>query len=1115
MDALIASMVDRTGSEAGKFNSNSSSQNLCTQAQVVAIMDKNWRCYDKGIEIVVKDIEMTTSKTVGETMTLNIQANGAVTLTGVIGAYTAGTKSYTLTSKYVELTGNVSELDCSGSSLTSLNINKNIFLTKLTCYGNHLRGSAMDVVIASLADRTGSKAGTLVVAAMNETDANRNVCTPAQVVAAKAKNWNCYTYNNGTLVDYAGVNVLTLKTKKEAGETIKLNIQASGTVTLTGVSEAYTAGEKTYTLTGQTVTLTGDVTELDCSEDSLFSLDASENCILTKLTCYGNKIQGTAIDAMIASLVDRTGSAPGTFVVASDKEANACSSEQLTIATAKNWKCLSHNSDGSTTDCNVGTVKIITLTTSKTAGETIKLNIQASGGVTLAGVNEAYEYGVKTYTLTGQKVVIVGDVPRLDCYGNQLTTLDVTKNTALDYLWCSDNQLTALDVTKNTALDYLDCYGNKLSALDVSQNTALTGLVCFNNELTALDVSKSTALTKLWCYGNQLTALDVTKNTALLSLGCSDNRLTKLDVSQNTALTGLACSDNQLTKLDVTKNTALISLLCYNNQLTTLDVSKNTALTELRCYGNKLRGSSMDALIASLPDRTSTTPGTFVVASTEETAANRNCCTPEQVAAAVAKNWNCYSYDNGNVVYAGANNVITLTTAKAAGSQITLNITASGTVAIAGVSEAYTAGEKTYTLTGQTVTLTGNVTELTCAGNSLSSIDVSKNLLLTELRCQNNNLSQLDLSSNTWLDVLYCYGNRIGGKKMDALIASLPDQSSSALGAVLRAVDKDNAYEGNTFTVPNVNAANEKKWIVRTASGSSLGLTEGVAYLTTSAAVGETMDLYVESTNSLTYDGLIFDNDEGQYPTYDITSQDIYLLGNITILYCDDSPTTKLDVSNVVTLQHLSCRNTSITSLDVTKNTALLSLNYGGTGIHTPVDVSQNTNLQTLSCQGDELTTLDVSKNTKLTTLYCDGNQLQSLDVTKNTRLQTLQCYGNHLQGAQMDALIASLVDRTGTTAGKIIVACDDETDANRNVCTTAQVAAAKAKNWSCYISDTYGNLSDYAGSEPTGISNVQTDDTGDVPAAIYDLSGRRIQQMRHGVNIVRMSNGRTRKVIK
>jgi len=135
--------------------------------------------------------------------------------------------------------------------------------------------------------------------------------------------------------------------------------------------------------------------------------------------------------------------------------------------------------------------------------------------------------------------------------------------------------------------------------------------------------------------------------------------------------------------------------------------------------------------------------------------------------------------------------------------------------------------------------------------------------------------------------------------------------------------------------------------------------------------------------------------------------------------------------------------------------------------------------------------------------------------VTKNTRLQTLQCYGNHLQGAQMDALIASLVDRTGTTAGKIIVACDDETDANRNVCTTAQVAAAKAKNWSCYISDTYGNLSDYAGSEPTGISNVQTDDTGDVPAAIYDLSGRRIPQMRHGVNIVRMSNGRTRKVIK
>ena len=35
---------------------------------------------------------------------------------------------------------------------------------------------------------------------------------------------------------------------------------------------------------------------------------------------------------------------------------------------------------------------------------------------------------------------------------NQLTTLDVSKNTALTDLDCDNNQLTTLDVSKNTAL---------------------------------------------------------------------------------------------------------------------------------------------------------------------------------------------------------------------------------------------------------------------------------------------------------------------------------------------------------------------------------------------------------------------------------------------------------------------------------------------------------------------------------------------------------------------------------------------------------------------------------------------------------------------------------------
>jgi len=72
----------------------------------------------------------------------------------------------------------------------------------------------------------------------------------------------------------------------------------------------------------------------------------------------------------------------------------------------------------------------------------------------------------------------------------------------------------------------LECNDNKLTSLDISKNTALQGLVC--NNLTSLDVSRNTALTYLDCSGSydkigQLTTLDVSKNTALTELYCSHN----------------------------------------------------------------------------------------------------------------------------------------------------------------------------------------------------------------------------------------------------------------------------------------------------------------------------------------------------------------------------------------------------------------------------------------------------------------------------------------------------------------------------------------------------------------------------------------------------------------
>ena len=131
--------------------------------------------------------------------------------------------------------------------------------------------------------------------------------------------------------------------------------------------------------------------------------------------------------------------------------------------------------------------------------------------------------------------------------------------------------------------------------------TALTELFCYGNQLTSLDLSKNTALTRLVCLENQLTSLDVSKNTALEYLDCSINQLTSLDVSKNTALTSLYCGLNELTSLDLSKNTALEFLYCSYNQLTSLDVSQNTELGIIYCEVNQIKGAQAENFVNSLP----------------------------------------------------------------------------------------------------------------------------------------------------------------------------------------------------------------------------------------------------------------------------------------------------------------------------------------------------------------------------------------------------------------------------------------------------------------------------------------------------------------------------------
>ena len=113
-------------------------------------------------------------------------------------------------------------------------------------------------------------------------------------------------------------------------------------------------------------------------------------------------------------------------------------------------------------------------------------------------------------------------------------------------------------------------------------------------------------------------------------------------------------------------------------------------------------------------------------------------------------------------------------------------------------------------------------------------------------------------------------------------------------------------------------------------------------------------------------------------------------------LMCYSNRLTSLDVSGCTELKGLICYNNQLAELDVSENAALVELNCLNNDL-TSLDVSDCTALTYLDCSDNRLTSLDVSKNTELGWLNCSGNRLTSLDVSKNTALGWLNCSGNRL----------------------------------------------------------------------------------------------------------------------
>lgn len=136
---------------------------------------------------------------------------------------------------------------------------------------------------------------------------------------------------------------------------------------------------------------------------------------------------------------------------------------------------------------------------------------------------------------------------------------------------CTD--LTGIAYFAN--LTELNCYHNQLTTLDVSKNAKLRILKCYNNGMEKLNLGDITHLTLLNCDDNNLTELDVSKNPYLKELQCRENKLRRVVIGKKYSLTGLYLRGNQLTSLDLSGTTREIWNLDDLWQRRAIDVDEN------------------------------------------------------------------------------------------------------------------------------------------------------------------------------------------------------------------------------------------------------------------------------------------------------------------------------------------------------------------------------------------------------------------------------------------------------------------------------------------------------------------------------------------------------------
>ncbi|CAL2055200.1 hypothetical protein [Tenacibaculum sp. 190524A05c] len=623
-----------------------------------------------------------------------------------------------------------------------------------------------------------------------------------------------------------------------------------------------------------------------------------------------------------------------------------------------------------------------------------------------------------------------------------IATLNISNSVHLDMLVCSFNNLTTLDVSNNIALTYLECNNNNLTALNVSNNVALQDLRCGSNSLTAIDVTYNTALTSFWCQDNAITDLNLSNQAGLVSITVNNNSLTSLNVKNgnNTNVTNfIATGNGNLTCINVDDvtysttnwlgidNTANFSSTgCSYTQIP--DANFEAELEALGYDDISGDGQVPTYLIEVVTSLALPNKGISDLTGIEDFVAltSLNCRVNSLTALDVTKNTllKTLTADGNSITSIDLSNNTDLEILNLAGSNLTsidltnntslrkLLLNGNGGLTSLDISKNTKLVEfKAYAtnITALDFSVHPDIETLECYGTQISTINLSNSPDLRVLRVDNTNITALDLSNNPNIETLRV--NDTGIQTLD-LTNQTALKNLYANDTSLTSLNVKNGNNTNVTTFRAEDNPNLTCIVVDDVTYSTNNWTDidGTASFTNSYC---NYTAIPDANFEAALEGLGYDDisSDGQVPTdliKGITSLEVNNLSitdftgiedfvGLTYLDVGNNSAGSIDITNLVLLEFVRLDAMSLTSIDLSKNTALVDLRCSFNSGITSIDVSNNTLLETAHIGNNSLTSINLNNNPLLYELRLSHNNLTSVDLSNNTALTELNITNNDL----------------------------------------------------------------------------------------------------------------------